>query len=197
MPILGITASSTQQGRTTLVGSYDALASITVGTGGVASVTFAGIPTGYQHLEIRCFAQTNRATYNRDSLPFRFNGDSGTNYSSHGIFGDGGGTPGGSSSTGQTNGSGGTIGTSVENSGLQFGVSMIEILDYASTTKYKTTRAYAGTDMNGAGTGGIGGVVEYMASEWYNASPITSVTLFPGVGTLLNRYSVFSLYGVK
>lgn len=198
-PIIGIIASSTQQGRGGLVGSYDALASITVGVGGVSSVVFSGIPTGYQHLEVRCFAQTNRATYDRDSLPFRFNGDTTSSYSSHGTYGngDGAGGVGGSSSTSQTNGSAGTIGTGVENSGLQFGVSILQILDYASSNKNKTTRALSGTDMNGTGTGGIGGIVEYISSAWYKTSPITSITFFPGVGTLFNRYSTFSLYGVK
>jgi hypothetical protein len=52
-PVLGIIASSNQQGRGGgLVGSYDALAAITVPSGGLSSISFAGIPTGYRQLQL-------------------------------------------------------------------------------------------------------------------------------------------------
>jgi len=180
-----------------LTGAYDALAVTVVPVGGLSSVTFSGIPAGYKHLELRCSVQTNRATYNRDSLPIRFNGDAGSSYSGHSYYGDGGGTTLGYAAASQINASGGTIGTGVENSGLQFGVSIVEILDYASTTKRKTIRVLSGTDMNGTGTGGIGGIVEVWTHCWQSVSAITSITFTPGVGTLFNRYSSFALYGVK
>ena len=41
-------------------GAYDSLATVTVPSGGVASVTFAGIPSGYQHLHIGGGARTDR-----------------------------------------------------------------------------------------------------------------------------------------
>jgi hypothetical protein len=44
----------------TLTGNYDALGTVTVPSGGLSSVTFAGIPqTGYSHLQVRIMAVTN------------------------------------------------------------------------------------------------------------------------------------------
>ena len=63
MPILGIIASSFRSAAGP-VGAYDALATVTVGSGGVSSITFAGIPTGYKHLQIRQIAKsTNTGGY--------------------------------------------------------------------------------------------------------------------------------------
>ena len=171
------------------------IASTLVGAGGVNTVIFNDIPQNYKHLHLRCLVQTNRATYCRDSLPIRFNGDFSASYSSHNLYGDGT-SAGSGASTSQGNGSGGTIGTNVEHSGLQFGVSVIDILDYANQNKYKTMRALSGTEMNGT-TGGIGGLVEFISTGWYNFAPITSIQLQAGVGTLLRQNSRFSLYGIK
>ena len=55
-PNLGIIATSISGHLFTfsLVGNYDALATVTVPSGGLSSITFAGIPTtGYSHLQIR------------------------------------------------------------------------------------------------------------------------------------------------
>jgi len=56
-PILGIYASQItgHLNPFTPTGSYDALASYTVPSGGASTITFAGIPTGgqYTHLQLR------------------------------------------------------------------------------------------------------------------------------------------------
>ena len=73
----------------TLVGNYDALATVTVPIGGLSSVTFAGIPTtGYSHLQVRAIVRDTGSSYGYN-VRLRFNGDSGSNYTSHNIEGNG------------------------------------------------------------------------------------------------------------
>ena len=81
-------------------GAYDALASVSVPSGGLASVTFAGIPTDYKHLEIRMFAKFTVLTSGR----VRFNNDSSAIYSGHSFHGAGSNPVGVTSSSSETSG---------------------------------------------------------------------------------------------
>jgi hypothetical protein len=66
-------------------GAFDALSTVTVPSGGAASITFAGIPNTYKHLQIRGMIGS---TSSFGTL--RFNGDTTTtNYRSHYLGGDG------------------------------------------------------------------------------------------------------------
>jgi hypothetical protein len=171
-PVLGIIASSNQQGRGgEPVGSYDALASIIVPSGGLASITFAGIPTGYQHLQVR-MSNTVGAT-------IRFNGDTtGSNYRYHVLFGNGSSAGSGTDPNNAYSPADGTNGTATE---------ILDILDYANTSKNKTLRGLGGWEGNGSGT------VWLVSNLWMSTAAINSFVLtasFPA-------NSRFSLYGVK
>ena len=52
----------------------------------VASVTFATLPTTYEHLQLRSTVKTDRAGSRTDSFGLVFNSDTGTNYSDHGWY---------------------------------------------------------------------------------------------------------------
>jgi hypothetical protein len=183
----------------TPTGSYDALATYTVPSGGVSSIIFAGFPTGgqYQHLQIRGISRTNRATYNTDNFTMRINSDSGSNYSWHQLNSP----PNTATSTvgvagysNQTFMYGFSTATSVE-TGI-FGGAVIDILDYASTSKYKTVRALTGADTNGQASG-YTGYVSFSSSLWMNTSAINSITLYPDYGSNFLQHTQFSIYGVK
>ena len=193
MPILGIMASQISGHLWAPEGAYDSLATVTVPSGGVASVVFAGIPTGYKHLQLRWLCTTNRGTYAIDDIKMTFNGDTGANYSHHNLRGNG--------STASAGGSANqnyiyydvSAGTSVSNF---FGAAITDILDYADTSKFKTTRALTGTDTNGSVAGEFGRV-GFQSGNWRSTSAITSITIVPFTGTAFNQYSSFALYGVK
>jgi hypothetical protein len=172
------------------------IASTLVGAGGVSTIAFTDIPQTYKHLQLRIFAQSNRATFCRDSIEIRYNNDYATNYSSHVLYGDGGSVA-ASGSANDNGNSTGTIGTSVENTGKQFGIVLVDILDYANTNKHKTLRLIGGEDMNGTGASGIGGIIQIGSGMWMNTNPITSIQFEPGVGTLFTQYTRISLYGIK
>jgi hypothetical protein len=161
---------------------YDALATVTLASS-ASTVTFAGIPSGYKHLQIRIMNLSSSA---ESDIVMRFNADSGANYSQHAIYGGGSGTP----------GSYGTINSTYASAGLTGGttypsVSIIDILDYANTNKFKTTRSLSGDDTNGAG------YIFYYSGNWRSTNAITSITLTHFQSANFNQNSSFALHGVK
>lgn len=188
MPILGILASSNQQGRGGgPVGAYDSLATVTVPSGGLASISFAGIPSGYKHLQLR--ATMLGSTTGVDAPYIRYNGDTGSNYTLHTLLGEG--------TTARAQAV--TSTSSINIGGFWFGlvgsypsVSVIDILDYANTSKYKTTRTLTGQDNNATyGSVGLG------SGLWQNTSAINSLTIYLSGSTTFSQHSSFALYGVK
>lgn len=160
--------------------SYESIATVTVGST-TPSVTFSSIPSTYKHLQIRYMAANDSGSFQQ----MRYNSDSGSNYKSHYMYGNGSAVGAGASSTA----------TSIEfgdlpNSTSIFGVGVIDILDYTSTNKNKTSRHLTGNDRNGAG------VLVFTSGLWMNSSTaISSVTLYG-----INNYQVgsqFALYGIK
>jgi hypothetical protein len=193
MPILGIMASQISGKLWAPAGAYDALATVTVPSGGAASVTFSGIPTGYKHLQVRYIVQTNRGTYGISEYALNFNGDTSSNYSYHELQGDGSGASGLGFANQTAIRGDGTIGTTT---GGTFGAGVLDILDYANTNKYKTTRMLEGVDINGT-IAGYGGRLALISGNWRNTNAITSMTFIPYTGTLFSQYSQFALYGIK
>ena len=185
-PILGIWASQISGHLWEPQGAYDALSTVTP-SGSVGTITFAGIPQGYKHLQIR---QTMRTDYAATDIgwTFRFNGDSGSNYSTHSLYGNGA-TVYATSAT-NTNymnvgfGNGASVASNI------MGVSIVDVLDYANSSKYKTTRALSGNDRNGAG------LVAFMSGSWRNTEPVNSITILAGAGNFTTT-SQFTLYGVR
>ena len=169
------------------------IATTLVGSGGVNQVTFNDIPQTYKHLQVRAFAQTNRATYGRDLVKLTVNSDTGNNYSWHELVGDG--TTANAAADSSTNIilKIAEIGTST---GGAFGAFICDVLDYANINKYKTFRSLFGGDHNGL-VAGLGGTVGLDSGLWQNTNAITSLKFIPNAGSAFNQHSRFSLYGIK
>jgi hypothetical protein len=187
-PILGIIASSTQQGLATDNGAMFPISSVVVPSAGAANITFSSIPSTYTHLQIRGIA---RSTLGATGAGFamQVNSDTGANYAAHNLLADG--------TSVQTNSY--TSNTYMYPSSYMpaanatasvFGAVIIDVLDYANSNKYKTMRSMYGTDLNGSGQTGIA------SSVWMSTSAITSVKLY-FTSSNLAQYSSFALYGVK
>jgi len=189
--ILGILAQS--GGAAASASSYESIATVTVGSGGSSSVSFTSIPSTFKHLQLRIFAATNRGTYSLDNIFGTFNGDSSAAYSFHGLEGSFGGAS-GNATANNTDFRTGTISSSA--SPNIFAASIVDILDYADTNKYKTTRSLSGFDLNGT-ISGIGGFVQLYSSNWRSTSAVTSITLNRQSGSNFIQYSSFALYGIK
>ena len=194
MPILGIMASAMSANLWQPAGAYDSLATFTVGSTAVATITFAGIPSTYKHLQIRVLGRTNGAGQDRSSIALKINADTtAANYSYHYLGGDGGSAfAGAGASSGTANYIGGISNITAANATASiFGVSIIDILDYADTNKHKTIRTLAGQDQNGTS-----GRISLNSGRYGSSSAITSIELIPEYGSFV-QYSSFALYGIN
>jgi hypothetical protein len=174
-------------------GSYDSIATSTVGSGGTSTITFSSIPSTYKHLQLRYIGRTNRATYSSDSLAIRFNSDSGSNYSYHLLYGQGSSVSAAAVTSTTLMESPTSTTTAAAN---PFAGGIIDVLDYASTNKNKTLRTLGGFDNNN-GSANLEGYVTFASGLWMNTAAINTITLTPKNGSLFTEYSSFALYGIK
>ena len=166
--------------------SYESIATTSLG-GTQATITFSSIPSTYKHLQIRILGRTNRASQELDVITATFNSDTAANYSEHWLTGNG--TAASAAGNASTSGvsvyrlTGSTAGSNT------FGVIVLDILDYADTNKYKTTRNLGGYDNNGSGQIYLG------SGNWRSTSAINRIDLTP-IGSFV-QYSQAALYGIK
>jgi len=179
--MLGIMASQISGHLFAPAGAYDSLATVTL-SASTASVTFAGIPSTYKHLQIRGISRGASSVTN---ATFQFNGDTSANYSYHVVYGQG------SSALATGAGSSSVIYLGQQSAATNtFSTEIIDILDYSSTTKNKTVRSLCGYENNSAGEVGI------FSGAWYNSSTaINSITF--SLSTSFQQYTQFALYGVN
>ena len=169
-------------------GDFESIATVTVGSGGASTIEFNSIGSTYQHLQVRGISR-NTGAINNALMYVYFNGvESGTAYAQHLLSGDGASAT--ASASASTSGvpSSDTTGSSA--SASVFGAVVLDILDYASTSKNKTTRGLTGVDRNGGGT------VRVTSGLWASTNAITSMRLYPASGNFA-EHTTFALYGIK
>lgn len=179
MIIPGVIASS----YFAAIGDYESISTVTVGSGGSASITFSSIPSTYQHLQIRFISKLSAG----DDVIMRFNGDTASNYYNHILYGDG------SSVIASVPFGGAYSAIALYYTGSTSSIAggVIDLLDYTSTNKNKTARFLGGYDNNGSGN------IDFASGLWF-ATPAatTSITMKP-VSANFAEYSQFALYGIK
>jgi hypothetical protein len=172
-------------------GAFESIATVT-GTGSSNTITFSSIPSTYQHLQIRGRIRNTTAATTASSLRVRFNGDTASNYAHHTLSGDGSAAAStGTSPQGYMNVANCNPCDSVASNIM--GVSIIDVHDYASTTKNKVSRALSGADSNA-----VDATFKIVLSSglWVNTAAITSIDLVSATG-FWTTSTVFSLYGIK
>jgi hypothetical protein len=171
-----------------VAGDYESIATTTVGSGGQTPITFSAIPGTYKHLQLRIMGRDARGV-TLNNVYARFNGDTAANYSIHNLIGNG------SSAVSENflSETGMIVALNAGNSATAniFGVSIVDILDYAVTDKYKTVRSLTGCDQNGSGS------VRLWSGNWRSLSAITSITLYSDATPNQSQHSSFALYGIK
>lgn len=176
---------------TPVTGSFESIATIS-GTGSSGSITFSSIPSTYKSLQLRIIGQ-NTGGFPSGIPAIRFNGDTGANYSAHNLLGNGSAVSAG----------GAANRTYIDNAGTRIvpwsavtnvmWVAVIDIIDYASTSKNKTARWFDGANSNG-----VSGYdrVELVSGNWRNTSAVNSITVLLTADSWTTT-SQFALYGVK
>ena len=185
---------------TTATSAFDSLG-VYVLASNTASITFSNIPATYTHLQIRFMAQSNRGTYAIDDVRMRLNSDTASNYSAHILAGSGSVATAyaESATTSILTGDRNVVTSVITNT---FGVGVIDILDYNSTTKAKTIRSLSAGDSNGVGASSFFPGISLSSGAWYKNSSsvyeaVNTILLYPEYGTNFTQYSTFSLYGIK
>jgi hypothetical protein len=165
--------------------SFDSIATSTVGAGGASFVTFSSIPSTYKHLQIRIFGADDDTGSSYGNMTF--NSDTGANYASHQLFGDG--------SSVQANNFPSNNQIYIHripgNITNVFGGVIVDILDYANTSKYKTVKTLGGYDANNATCR-----TSFASGVWMNTNAINSILISTG-GSKWLQYTNIALYGIK
>lgn len=172
-------------------GAFESIATVAPTTGN--TVTFSSIPGTYKHLQIRYLYGFPAGTTGIINTLIYFNGST-TGYAWHQLQGDGtsvtvNGYPSemGSIRTGVASTGAATLATSAKMP------SIVDIVDYASTTKNKTVRSFSGSSTDGV----VSNYVTLNSGVWVNTAAITSITIFAAGGTNWGAGSHVALYGVK
>jgi len=172
-------------------GDFESIATVTVGSGGASSAIFDNIGSTFQHLQLRMCARSTRS-FTSDGIIIQFNTDTNANnyFRYHYLYGDGASAGAGNVGTGvQANLYVADVPAATATASA-FGGVVVDLLDYASTSKNKVSRSFAGFDRNGAG------VVQLFSGLWINTSAITKVTISCSNANLA-EFSTLALYGVK
>lgn len=163
-----------------MAATYTPIASITLGAD-ATSVTFTSIPQTYTDLVL--VSQTANTGGAANSLAFRFNSDTGTNYSFTRMYGNG--SAAASDRESNINYMGlGIVGNSAITSAGTF---INNIMNYANTTTNKTVISRSSDTASTY-------VSEYV-SLWRSTAAITSITVLLS-GNSLRSGSTFNLYGI-
>jgi hypothetical protein len=178
--------------------TYKLIETITVGSGGAATVSFSSIPQTYTDLVVVGSVRSTSTTSNTgeyDPMAYRFNATT-SGYTAATLQGSGSAALSASLTTG-TGSAGGTYGR-MNNSGINnslSGTSMFSsfnwyIPNYAGSANKSWSLEYV-EERNTAAS-----FMELTAGLWSNTAAITEITL----GLLVANYaqhSSFSLYGIK
>jgi hypothetical protein len=159
------------------------IATVTVGSGGAASMDFTSIPSTYTDLCVKFSTRTNRASI-VDGVAISFNGSS-ASFSGRYLESDSV-TPYSATSTTLVGASDGTNATA-----NTFGNGEVYIPNYAGSS-YKSFSSDSVMENNATGA-----YQDLIAGLWSNTAAITSLSILPLVGTLLLQYSTATLYGIS
>lgn len=168
--------------------TYKLIQTVTVGSGGTASIEFTSIPQTYTDLQLLVSARSSRATDIRDEIHVRFNSNT-SGYSVRTLRGDG-------SAVISNTGSVSTALTRMDmpDSGATanvFGSMNMYIPNY-TTANQKSVSIDVAMENNA-----VTSYLYMIAGLWANTAAITSITMTFEIGPLFLQHSSASLYGIS
>lgn len=160
------------------------ISTVTVGSGGVASISFTGIPQNYTDLAIKLSVRSSQTGAIADYGRINFNGST-SSFTYKDLYGNG-------SSAASTGATTSLLMTYQANAGTAnvFGNIDFYIPNYGFSNQ-KSFSIFS-TVENVATTG----YTTFTSGVWADTSPISSITLSPASGTWL-QYSTATLYGIR
>jgi len=168
-----------------MANTFVKIATVTVGSGGSATMGFTSIPATYTDLCLKVSSRDNRTPSAVDGVYIDFNGVT-TNQTNKELYGDGS-TAQSGSGTRMTMGVTSTAGATANT----FGSFDFYIANYAGST-FKSASADAVSENNATLA-----YASLSANLWSNTAAINAITITPVNGTLFVQYSTATLYGIK
>ena len=170
--------------------TYTPISSFTATTS-VSSVTIAGIPQNYTDLVLVCNIQGINTVSEAAALYLEYNSDSGSNYSSTRLMGNGS----TASSARYNNQTSNFIGLfpAFTTAGSKFGPQTIYLQNYSNSTTYKTILSRFNSD--GTGVSGEDRVGAFVGL-WRSTAAITTIDLTSSASGGFATGSTFTLYGI-
>lgn len=154
-----------------------------------ATVTFSSIPSTFRHLQLRMTLKDSNASSTMDAAYFTFNSDAtATNYSRHFLSGNGSGV-----NSGYANSNVNAIQSVATNlfTASAYSAHVMDVLDYAQTTKNKTVRILGGAHNSTYSAYSV----SLSSAAWLSTAAVNSVTIGALAGQTWMIGSRFSLYG--
>lgn len=178
-----------------MANTYQALATVTVGSGGSSTIEFTSIPQTYTDLVLMLSARTNEAGQGRSYVRYRYNSSSTASYGYLWLYGYDGNNPGGTGNTGETAGLVIVVPDANATSNT-FGNCEIYIPNYTSTSRFKVHSNVHVSENNSSSTYLVG----QSTSLWSVTDAITSITLYAvnvGSANKFVEHTTATLYGIK
>jgi len=166
-----------------MANTFIKIASVTVGSGGAATISLTGIPSTYTDLVLKVSARTDTTGSGNGFLMY-LNGST-SSYTKRQVYGDGSLTASNSGSTA----AGGLINGTTETSNT-FASTDVYIPNYASSN-FKSTSHDSVSENNATFA-----YVLLSAGLWSDTSVVTSMTLTPNAGNFV-QYTTATLYGIN
>lgn len=166
--------------------SYESIATAT-GTGSSGTITFSSIPSTYTHLQVRILGRSDTAAVTQTAV-LTLNNDTGANYAYHTLLGDGTIVSAAGTASASNIPRIYSVGNNATASVMSVGI--IDIHDYASTTKNKTVRIWTGDDRNGSGRTALS------SGLWQSTTAVSRLDIITAAGNWTTA-TKFALYGIK
>ncbi len=182
--LLNVIAGIHGTGVAAATNSYESIATTTVGAGGSATISFSSIPSTFKHLQLRIIARSTAGGSAVTGMNCSIN-SSVNAVRNHYLYGNGSTASAGAQVANQIGWATGTSQTA-----SAFATSIVDILDYANTSKNKTFRMLAGDETNGNGD------IALFSQLFDTTAAISTLTLSLNAGNFA-QYSQAALYGIK
>ena len=165
--------------------TFTKIASVSVGSGGAATMDFTSIPATFTDLCVKLSGRSARSAQQVDNLFITFNSNT-TGYTMKALSGNGG----SASSVGYSLRYASFSVDAAGSTASTFSSHEIYIPNYASAN-YKSYSADSVSENNATSAQS-----DLVAGLWSNTAAITSISLLPEVSTWV-QYSTATLYGIK
>jgi hypothetical protein len=179
--------------------TFDPIASTTISSGSVSTITFSSIPSTFTDLRVLLFARQGDGSAGSSSSGsgLRLNGDSGSNYGACYAGANPGGQYAGAFAGdyvyyGETAQDGNTSGV--------FTANWIDIPNYRNTNCWQQVLGQSYSPNTARSGGAYGGYMFWNANVRRNTEAITSITIWcgaPSTATVYEIGSMATLYGIK